>query len=139
VWAQRAAAQKPSPAVTTKAAKKEQSTPAAAAAAATPATQEKHVPVNNFNYGEVKQMMGQKEARSVYKVDTSASASDRKFPMVGSLHKITDTRHSSMHGKREELLGSSGRAGCGRSAEGRRETVDTDRSTRHAIQDEPDS
>jgi hypothetical protein len=74
VWAQRAAAQKPSPAVTPKAAKKEQSTPAA-----TPATQEKHVPANNFNYGEVKQMMGQKEASSVYKVDTSASTSDCKF------------------------------------------------------------
>jgi hypothetical protein len=67
VWAQRAAAQKPSAAVAPKAAKREQSVPAAGAA--TPVAQEKHVAVNNFNDGEVRQMMGRREASSVYKVD----------------------------------------------------------------------
>ncbi|KAH0292304.1 hypothetical protein M436DRAFT_78917 [Aureobasidium namibiae CBS 147.97] len=68
VWAQRAAAQKPASAAAGKAAKKEQGGPAAA----TPAAHEKHVPVNNFNDGEVRQMMGQGATSSVYKVETSA-------------------------------------------------------------------
>jgi hypothetical protein len=71
VWAQRAAAQKPAAAVAPKAGKREQSAPAA-----TPTTQEKHVAVNKFNDGEVKQMMGRGEASSVYKVDMSAPARD---------------------------------------------------------------
>jgi hypothetical protein len=74
VWAQRAAAQKPSPAATPKAGKREQSAPAA-----TPTTQEKHVAVNKFNDGEVRQMMGRGEASSVYKVDMSAPARDGEF------------------------------------------------------------
>ena len=77
VWAQRAAAQKPASAAAGKAAKKEQGG-SAAAAAATPATQEKHVPVNNFNDGEVRQMMGQGATSSVYKVETNAKTSNRK-------------------------------------------------------------
>jgi len=76
VWAQRAAAQKPTSAAAGKAAKKEQG---GSAAAATQATQEKHVPVNNFNDGEVRQMMGQGATSSVYKVETSAKTSNRKF------------------------------------------------------------
>jgi len=75
VWAQRAAAQKPASAAAGKTAKKEQGGSAAAAAA----TQEKHVPVNNFNDGEVRQMMGQGPTSSVYKVETSAKTSNRKF------------------------------------------------------------
>jgi hypothetical protein len=74
VWAQRAAAQKPSAAVAPKAAKREQSVPAAA----TPTTQEKHVAVNKFNDGEVRQMMGRGEAGSVYKVDI-APVKDGEF------------------------------------------------------------
>lgn len=77
VWAQRAAAQKPAPAAAGKAAKKEQG--GSAAAAASQEKQVKHVPVNNFNDDEVRQMMGQGATSTVYKVDNSAKASDRKF------------------------------------------------------------
>jgi predicted regulator of Ras-like GTPase activity (Roadblock/LC7/MglB family) len=77
VWAQRAAAQKPSAAVAPKAAKREQNVPAAGAAA-TPVAQERHVAVNKFNDGEVRQMMGRGEAGSVYKVDM-APVKDGEF------------------------------------------------------------
>jgi hypothetical protein len=57
--------------------KKEQGT-------ATPVAQEKHVVVNNFNDGEVRQMMGRGEASAVYKVDASATNKDCEFvPHLG--------------------------------------------------------
>ncbi|CAD0092811.1 unnamed protein product [Aureobasidium vineae] len=67
VWAQRAAAQKPAAAAAPKAAKKEQSAAAG--------VQEVHVSVNNFNEGEVKQMLAKGEVGSVYKPDYSGGAS----------------------------------------------------------------
>jgi hypothetical protein len=88
VWAQRTAAQKATPAVTAapKGVKKEQG-------AATPVAQEKHVAVNNFNDGEVRQMTGRGEASAVCKVDASATNKDREcFPQpavyTGSLTPI---------------------------------------------------
>lgn len=116
-----------------KAAKKEQG------GAATPATQEKHVPVNNFNDGEVKQMMGQGATSSVYKVETSAKASDRKSFHNEGFRTITEGNHSSQHGNREKLLGSFARASHSCSNKRRREAVDTDDSTRHTIHNELDS
>ncbi|CAD0113164.1 unnamed protein product [Aureobasidium uvarum] len=68
VWAQRAAAQKPAAAVAPKAAKKEQSVNAGV-------QETQHVSVNNFNEGEVKQMLAKREAGSVYKPDYSGNAS----------------------------------------------------------------
>ncbi|KAH0349795.1 hypothetical protein KCU83_g5259, partial [Aureobasidium melanogenum] len=77
VWAARAAAQKAAPAKAADAGKKkEQSAPVATAV--TPATsgvQEKHVPVNNFNDGEVKQLLSRGGVSSVYKLDASNTSS----------------------------------------------------------------
>jgi hypothetical protein len=81
VWAQRTAAQKATPvAAAPKGLKKEQSAPAAAPQE----KQEKHVAVNNFNDGEVRQMMGRGEASAVYKVNASAINKDGGFvPHLG--------------------------------------------------------
>ncbi|KAG9677889.1 hypothetical protein KCU99_g7776, partial [Aureobasidium melanogenum] len=77
VWAARAAAQKVAPAKAADAGKKkEQSAPVATAV--TPAAsgvQETHVPVNNFNEGEVKQLLSRGGASSVYKPDASNTSS----------------------------------------------------------------
>lgn len=81
MWAARAAAQKAAPAKAADAGKKkEQSAPVATAAlAATAGAQETYVPVNNFNEGEVKQLLSRGQASSVYKLDASnTSTADRK-------------------------------------------------------------
>ncbi|KAH0372799.1 hypothetical protein KCU65_g830, partial [Aureobasidium melanogenum] len=73
VWAARAAAQKAAPAKAADAGKKkEESGPAATAA---PGGQETHVPVNNFNDGEVRQLLSRGGASSVYKLDASNTSS----------------------------------------------------------------
>lgn len=73
MWAARAAAQKAAPAKAADAGKKkEQSAPVATAApAASAGAQETHVPVNNFNDSEVKQLLSRGQASSVYKLDAS--------------------------------------------------------------------
>jgi hypothetical protein len=77
VWAQRTAAQKATPAAAavSKGVKKEQS----AATSVAQEKQEKHVAVNNFNDGEVRQMMGRGDAGVVYKVNGSATNKDCTF------------------------------------------------------------
>ncbi|KAK6004129.1 hypothetical protein QM012_008979 [Aureobasidium pullulans] len=87
VWAARAAAQKAAPAKTADAGKKkEQNAPVAAAVtSAIPGAQETHVPVNNFNNGEVKQLLGRGQASSVYKSEYDGSASDASSVDAGCM------------------------------------------------------
>jgi len=120
VWAARAAAQKAAPAKAADAGKKkEQSAPVATAV--TPATsgaQETHVPVNNFNDGEVKQLLSRGGPSSVYKLDASnTSSADRKCVSDCLSNTITDIHCSGLHGEWKELQGSFGRASRGRSQE----------------------
>ncbi|CAD0091517.1 unnamed protein product [Aureobasidium mustum] len=118
VWAARAAAQKAAPAKAVDAGKKkEQSAPVATAVTAVSSgAQETHVPVNNFNDGEVKQLLGRGEASSVYKVDASnASSADGKCVYGRLLDNIIDIHRSGLHGEWKELQGSFGRASHSRS------------------------
>lgn len=89
MWAARAAAQKAAPARAADAGKKkEQNAPVATAA---PGVQETHVPVNNFNDGEVKQLLSRGGASSVYKLDASnTSSADRKCVYTYLLNEVTD-------------------------------------------------
>lgn len=85
MWAARAAAQKAAPAKAADAGKKkEQSAPAA-----TPGVQETHVPVNNFNDGEVRQLLSRGGASSVYKLDApNTSSADCEFVYDCHLHTM---------------------------------------------------
>ncbi|KAG9687052.1 hypothetical protein KCU81_g2238, partial [Aureobasidium melanogenum] len=85
VWAARAAAQKAAPAKAADAGKKkEQSAPAA-----TPGVQETHVPVNNFNDGEVRQLLSRGGASSVYKLDApNTSSADSGCMANGKSFKV---------------------------------------------------
>lgn len=106
VWAARAAAQKAAPAKAADAGKKkEQSAPAATtASAATTGAQGTHVPVNNFNGGEVKQLLSRGGTSSVYKLDASnASSADRKCVYGCLLDKTTDIHCSGLLGERNKL------------------------------------
>lgn len=123
MWAARAAAQKVAPAKAADAGKKkEQSAPVATAV--TPAAsgvQETHVPVNNFNEGEVKQLLSRGGASSVYKPDASnTSSADRKCVYDVFSNDITDIHRSKLHGEWKELQGTFGRASRGRSQEAAR-------------------
>ncbi|KAH0385796.1 hypothetical protein KCU92_g3272, partial [Aureobasidium melanogenum] len=75
VWAARAAAQKAAPAKAADAGKKKEQSAPVVTAVTPVGAQETHVPVNNFNDGEVKQLLSRGGVSSVYKLDASNNSS----------------------------------------------------------------